>query len=65
VARRSQQDLRLDQCDTVRELGRGQAPVLASDNRADPGRGQEQLQIFQAVLGQDRDPHALSDTATL
>ncbi len=59
MARRHQDGARLDQGEAVRQLGRRQAPVLARDDRADPGGGQEQLEILEAVLRQDRDPVAL------
>ena len=58
MTRRHDHDFRLCQPQTMGQFGRRKPPVLACDDRPEPRRGQKQLQIFQAVLRQDRDARA-------
>jgi hypothetical protein len=63
VAGRREQEFRRHEIEAVRELGWGETPVLARDDRTEPRRGEEGLEVLDSVLRKDRDPIALPDAA--
>ena len=63
VPGRDQNAARLDQLEAMGELGRGEPPVLAGGDGAEPGGGDEELEVFEAVLGNYGDAGAALDPA--